>query len=111
MMRKTFSIVRDGQTFELTPGELYDAYCVEEDNFNVDDVVNNVDEDAALGCHYEDATDEERDRVANALKDEKVIKEIAERYYTKKDNDDSWYYLVRNAAAEVIDELIFQKRE
>ncbi len=107
MMHKTFSIVRDGQTFELTPDELYDAYCVEEDNFNVDDVVNNVDEDDALGCHYEDATDEERDRVANALKDKKVIREIAMRYLAMKNERDYWYQLVRDAAAEVIDELIF----
>lgn len=105
MERKTFSIVREGKTYELTPDELMEAYFVQQENFNIDDVVNNADTDFMLDL-FPDATDEECDVIINASENESVIKQIATVYESKKDNDNSWYDCLRNAVREVLECLL-----
>ena len=105
MERKTFSIVRDGKTYELTSDELWKAYNVQQDNVNIDDVVNNIDETTVLDW-YPDATEEECNTITAAVEDETVIEEIASRFYNRCDNDDSWYYTLLDTAKEVFKEVL-----
>ena len=88
MERKTFSIVREGKTYELTPDELM--------NFDVDDIVSIADEQSMRDL-FPDATDKECGIIVEALKDESIVQQIANDYAKRKDDDDSWYYLLQAA--------------
>lgn len=105
MERKTFSIVREGKTYELTSDELREAYHVQQDNVNIDDVVNNIDKTTVLDW-YPDASEEECNTITTAVEDETVIEEIACRFYNRCDNDDSWYYTLLDTAKEVLKEVL-----
>lgn len=78
--------------FELTDDEVWDAYCEKQDVFDLDDtqMMLETNEDWIL-----DLPTAEK----NA-----VVELIARRYRERLDNDDTWYYIMNDVIADVVEE-------
>ena len=78
--------------FELTNGEVWDAYCEKQDAFDLDDVqmILETNEDWIL-----DLPTAEK----NA-----AVELIARRYRKRMDSDDTWCYVMNDVIADVVEE-------
>lgn len=103
-MKIVRSINGENFEFELTEGELYQAYLEEERNRDCEDVVSNWDPD-----WYADRVPDDRyGEMRMLVEDHEFVEDVAKHYRERLDNDDHWYTTLQKTIADAVEDWIME---